>query len=99
MDKYLTVDHPTYSRFPDETKLNKYDKSISLFLTKLPFNFEPFLFIIFFFGHVFGTPLTSLSAVPTVFLFHAHANPSPFTSMYGLIIAVILLTVFFCVYT
>ena len=99
MDKYLTLDHPTYSRFPDETKLNKYDKSISLFLTKLPFNFEPFLFIIFFFGHVFGTPLTSLSAVPTVFLFHAHANPSPFTSMYGLIIAVILITVFFCVYT
>ena len=57
MDRYLTIDHPRYTRFPRYSRLNEIDKSISLSLAKLPFDVEPLMFIIYFFGHLFGTPL------------------------------------------
>ena len=53
----------------------------------------------FLFGHLFGTPLISLSAVPTIFLFHSNANPSSAVITYGLIVALFVNVAFFCIYT
>ena len=98
MDKYLNIDHPHYTRFPRDSRLNEIDKSISLSLAMLPFDVEPFLFIIYFFGHLFGTPLIAISVVPTVFLFHSNAKPSALLCTYGSVVFVVLVLVNLFVY-